>query len=157
MQHRMKENPLNNNEITTLLEKTHVGTLSTLNADGAPYAIPVHFVYMNDAVYMHGLPAGQKIDNIKKDNRVCFEAHEMSGYITADVDMACDVNTEYQSVIMLGTAIILQDIAEKEVALNEIVNKYTPSFSGKKLPENMITGTAVIKITPTQTTGKFYK
>lgn len=157
MQHRMKENPLSTAEVHTLLAKTHVGTLSTLNENGAPYTIPIHFVFMNEAIYIHGLPVGQKIDNIKKDSRVCFETHEMYGYITDGVDMACDVNTEYQSVIITGTANILEDVVEKETALNEIVKKYTPAFSGKKLPDNMISGTAVIKITPIETTGKFYK
>ena len=156
MQNRMKENPLSATQIVELLQNCQVGTISTLMEDGRPYSVPIHFALYNNKLYLHGLPRGQKIDNIKKDNRVCFETFEMAANLLDDVDTACEVNTVYRSVVILGTAAILENYNEKEAALNAIVQKYTPRFAGKKLPENMINGTAVIEITPTETTGKYY-
>ena len=157
MQNRMKQNPLPAEEITELLETNPVGTISTLLEDGTPYAVPAHFALYEGNIYLHGLSKGQKIDNILKDPRVCFETFEMAEKLLADVEMACKVNTEYRSVIIIGKASIIDDYEKKETALNAIIKKYTPQFADKKLPENMVNGTAVIEIVPIETTGKYYK
>ena len=157
MQNRMKQNPLPTEEINELLKVNPVGTISTLLEDGAPYAVPVHFVLYEGNVYVHGLPKGQKIDNILKDPRVCFETFEMAEKLLDDVDTACSVNTEFKSVIITGKASIVDEYSKKETALNAIVKKYTPQFADKTLPENMVNGTAVIEIVPIEITGKYYK
>ncbi len=41
--------------------------------------------------------------------------------------------------------------------LNKMVEKYTPQFAGKELPDNMIKGTAVIEIDIVECTGKYHK
>ncbi len=154
MQGRMKQHQLEIPEIETFLGEQKVGRLATLNADGAPYITPVHFVYIDNAIYIHGLCKGQKIDNIKRDAKVCFEADEMSGLILDE--KPCDVNTAYRSVIISGTARLVEE-DKKITALKGIITKYTPHLSGIALPDNMLKATAVIEITIQQITGKYYK
>ena len=60
MQHRMKTHQLDRQQIDSLLDRAEVASLATINADGTPYVTPVHFWYQEGAVYVHGLPAGQK-------------------------------------------------------------------------------------------------
>ncbi len=72
MQKRMKDHQLSEEEVTYLLENAGSGVLSTLDADGSPYCVPVHFVYLNKELYIHGLTAGEKTENIRRDSRVCF-------------------------------------------------------------------------------------
>lgn len=155
MQNRMKEHQLTAEEIDTLLAKVKVGHLATINSDGFPYVVPVHFVYGAGVIYIHGLNRGTKLDNIKANAKICFETADMQGLILDD--KACDVNTQYQSVVAFGTAGIVEDIAEKTEALNKVVGKYTPQLAGQQYPDNMLKATGIIKITIETVTGKYYK
>ncbi len=157
MQFRMKNHQLTKEQVEDLLERSQDCVLATQGSDGFPYAIPMNFVYYNDKIYMHGLPKGQKIDNIKLNSKVCVEVHEMLGLLYEDIDVACDVNVKYNSVIILGHARLLTDAGAKREILNMVVNKYTPQFSGEVLPENMVRGAGVIEVEIKECTGKYYK
>jgi nitroimidazol reductase NimA-like FMN-containing flavoprotein (pyridoxamine 5'-phosphate oxidase superfamily) len=114
-------------------------------------------VYLNERIYFHGLPKGQKLDYISKNPKVGFEVDEMLSLISQGIEEPCDINTEYNSVIVRGNAEILTDIEYKKEVLLKIVEKYTPQLSRKDIPENMVKGTAVIEITIEELTGKYYK
>lgn len=77
MQYRMRTHPLSQEQIEKLLKESQAGTLATINTDGTPYITPIHFVYEKNHIYMHGLPAGQKISNIKNNPAVCFNIYHM--------------------------------------------------------------------------------
>ncbi|HZK02404.1 MAG TPA: pyridoxamine 5'-phosphate oxidase family protein [Anaerovoracaceae bacterium] len=156
MQHRMKTHPLTDEQIKQLLCTTLTGSLATLGSDGAPYVTPIHFVSLNGDIYFHGLPMGQKLDNIKADPRVSMTIYQMDRLLLDTQGKPCDTNTKYQSVILSGNASFINDIEGKKEILTEVVKKYTPQLSGNTLPENMIKGTAVIKITVESITGKYY-
>ncbi|MDR1630559.1 MAG: pyridoxamine 5'-phosphate oxidase family protein [Oscillospiraceae bacterium] len=156
MQNRMKKYPLDENKIAALLERAHCGALSTLHTNGSPYTIPVHFVYMGGAVFIHCRPQGTKTDNIAADARVSFCVYEMNGYQKDPDGAPCDTNTEYESVVIAGTAELINDFEEKNTVLRAVVKKYTPELADCELPEKMVCGTGVIKIMPTKITGKYY-
>ena len=134
-----------------------VGRIASIDAQGFPYVVPVHFVYFNEKIYVHGLPKGQKLDNISLNPKVGFEVDEMLSLIYKGIEKPCDVNTEYNSAIIMGTAELISDLDQKKEVLRRIVEKYTPHLSGKEIPENMIRGTAVIEIDIKECTGKYYK
>lgn len=157
MQFRMKNYKLTKEQVDELLTRTEDCVLAMQGSDGFPYAVPMNFVYTNDKIYMHGLPKGQKIENIEMNSKVCVEVHEMIGLLDENVDAACDVNVKYESVIILGYAKIIKDTFLKTEVLNKIVKKYTPQFSEVVLPEKMINGTAVIEVEIKECTGKYYK
>lgn len=154
MQARMKQNQLTAEAVAQLMNKQAVGHLATQNADGFPYVVPVHFVFAGDSIFIHGLNRGQKLENIQANNKVCFEVEEMDSLILDE--KACDVNTKYQSVVAFGTASLVDDSAEKVVALNKIVEKYTPQLAGQEYPDNMLKATGIIKIAIEQITGKYF-
>lgn len=152
----MKEHPLTEEQVTELLNRSQVGNIATLNEDGYPYTVPVHYIYHDEKIYIHGLPVGEKIKNIQANEKVCFDIYSMKGLILDDAP--CDVNTEYESVIILGKAkIITNDYELKEDILIKIVEKYTPHLKEIKLPVNMVKGTGIIEITIKECTGKYYK
>lgn len=157
MQARMKKYGISRTEIDTFLNEVLVGRLSTCNEDGYPYTVPVHFVYENGKIYIHGLPQGKKLDNIKTNCKVCFEADQMIGLIEDGVEEPCDINTEYISIIAFGKAGLLTEVTQKVQILNKIVQKYTPRLQGRPLPENMVKGTAIIEIEIMEITGKHYQ
>lgn len=157
MQNRMKLHMLSDQEIERLLTESQVGRIASVDPEGYPYVVPVHFVYFNDKIYLHGLPKGQKLDYISNNPKVGFEVDEMISLISQGIEEPCDINTEYNSVIVRGNAEIVTDIGYKKEVLLRIVEKYTPQLSGKDIPENMVKGTAVIEIAIMERTGKYYK
>ncbi|CVK19430.1 pyridoxamine 5'-phosphate oxidase family protein [Sporomusa sphaeroides] len=157
MQYRMKTHMLTEVAIKELLVRTAMGSLATLNDDGTPYVIPVHYLYYNGSIYVHGLPKGQKIGNIKANPCVCMTVYEMDSLRLDPEGKPCDTNTKYQSVILSGKASLVEDIEHKREVLIEIVKKYTPQLAQKALPENMVNGTAVIQIQILDITGKYYE
>lgn len=156
MQQRMKTHQLTDQEINSLLSNCLTGTLATINSDGTPYNVPVHYVYRNNAIYIHGLPVGQKISNLKANPNICFNIYEMKELLLDDEEKTCDTNTAYESVVIQGKAQIVEDLNEKKDALSAIILKYTPHLTEKEIPLNMLKGTAVIKLSIGQMTGKYY-
>lgn len=155
MQGRMKSHQLTEKQIEDLLLEEHIGRLATLNSNGFPYVTPVHFIYSNKNIYIHGLVKGQKIDNIQNNPKVCFEIDKIGKFLLSEVP--CEVNTEYVSVIIMGEAKILNNEDEKTEVLKKIVEKHVPSLVGREFPKNMLKAIGVIEVSVIKCTGKFYK
>lgn len=156
MEYRMKTHQLTNLQIEDLLKTELVGTLATVDGDGTPYVTPMHFVFSDNRIYMHGLPKGQKISNIMRNDNVCFNVYKMQGLLLDDNNKPCDTNTEYQSVIIKGKISTVNDFDNKSEILCKIIKKYTPQYAATELPENMINGTCVLPIDISEITGKYY-
>lgn len=154
MQARMKKYPLSQQDTQALLEKEQVGRVATTGADGYPYVTPVHFAVLNGRVYFHGLAVGEKLANLSRNPKVCFEIDRMGSLLHGG--SSCDTNTEYQSVIIRGSAALVEDRAQKIAALDAIVAKYTPQHMGTTFPDPALKMTAVVEITIESCTGKYY-
>ncbi len=61
-------------KIKEFLKEEHVGRISSIDENGFPQIIPMNFVFLNDAIYMHSHVKGEKLDNISRNNKVGFEA-----------------------------------------------------------------------------------
>lgn len=157
MQNRMKTHTLTMPQVVELYERAQIGRIVTQNPDGFPYAVPIHFIYHDGKIYTHGLPKGQKLDNLAQNSKVCFEVDEMISLLHDGVSTACDVNTEFNSAIALGNARLVEDARCKRDVLDRIVEKYTPHLSGTPLPDTMVNGTAVVEIVISECTGKYYR
>ncbi|WP_291302629.1 pyridoxamine 5'-phosphate oxidase family protein [Desulfovibrio sp. MES5] len=151
----MKKYPLSQEKIHDLLTVEPVGRLASTGADGFPYITPVHFVFMEGKIVIHGLAVGEKLANIKRDPRVCFEVERMLGLIH-DAEKPCDTNTTYESVIIRGHATVVADTDVKLAVLDAFVRKYTPQHSGKSYPEAMVKMTGIIELSIQSCTGKYY-
>lgn len=157
MQNRMKTHQLSMEQTEQLLKEAQTATLATVGADGEPYATPIHFLYWNGHLYFHGLPKGEKLENISRRPAVCLSVYEMDHLLLDEAENPCDTNTKYRSVIARGSAKVIADLAVKEAVLKGIVKKYTPHLAEKALPGNMLAGTAVIEIELKEMTGKYYE
>lgn len=158
MQANTKKHLLSREESEALLQRQQVGHLATLNEDGSPYVTPVHFVYMDEAIYIHGLGAGQKVENLKRNPLAGFEIQECGDFkISPVARTACNVNTEYESVIIQGKAELVEDPAVKEAVLWAFVKKYVPSMEELPMPAASIAGTLIIRLRIEAMTGKYYR
>lgn len=156
MQGRMKQHQLSKEQIKEVLMNAQVGRIATHNENGYPYIVPVHFIVYEEKIYIHGLIKGQKISNLTRNNKIGFEVDEM-GVIIPDNENPCDTNTEFRSVIILGTAQLIEERELKENILSAVVAKFTPQLSHLSFPEKMMRATGIIEITPVEMTGKYYR
>ena len=110
--------------IDELLTRCRVGRLATVGNDGYPYITPVNYVYYKGSVYFHCAHQGEKLDNIARDNRVCFEVDIPLSYFDLAYDPTrppCQVHQFYHCVIVRGRAEIVGDMEEKVSSLNALM------------------------------------
>ncbi len=155
MEQRMKEGAMTPEEIARLLERSAVGRVSTLGEDGWPYTVGVHYLYWAGNIYFHGLPRGEKLDNIARNPKVCFEVDELKKILHEGIEQACKADAAYRSVVLRGTARLVEDPAEKRQILERLCQKYLPH--PLPMEEQAIGATAVVEITPESLTGKKHK
>ena len=55
-------------KIKEFLNDEHVGRISSIDVSGFPQIIPMNFVFLNDAIYMHSHVKGEKLDNISNND-----------------------------------------------------------------------------------------
>ncbi len=149
-------------KIIALLNSIPSGTLGTIDVNGFPQLVPMNFVYAYDAIYMHSFSIGEKIENIKRDNRVGFEAHRYIEFLPSyffDPKDASQADTLYMSVIIKGYAELVHDMEERARALNALMHKYQKEGFYEELKPNMDTvkdsNLAIIKVKPIVMTGKY--
>lgn len=100
-------------EAQTILAQGRWGVLSTADADGQPYGVPINYVYDSEQqmIYCHCAAAGKKLANIAANSRVSFTV------IAEERILEEAFVTNYRSVIVQGTAEIYQDPAAIRSAL----------------------------------------
>ncbi len=147
-------------KVKEFLNEEHVGRISSIDVNGYPQIIPMNFVFLNDAVYMHSHVKGEKLDNIKRNDKVGFEADRELEFLPSyfeDPKNASLADTLYVSIVVKGRASLVTDKAEKAVALNGLMQKYQPEGMYDPIQSSMrvLDGVAVIKITPEILHGKY--
>ena len=147
-------------KIKEFLNGEHVGRLSSIDTNGFPQIIPMNFVFLNDAVYMHSHVRGEKLDNISKNNKVGFEADRELEFLPSyfeDPHNAALADTLYISVVVKGIASFVTDREEKTLALNGLMEKYQPEgfYDPLKSDMRVLDAVSVIKINPQTLHGKY--
>ncbi len=89
----------------------HVG----FNADGQPYVIPTNYGRAGDTLYLHGSAASRMLRTLSGGVPVCVTVTHVDGLVLARSAFHHSVN--YRSVVILGTARLVEDPAEKMEAL----------------------------------------
>ena len=65
-------------KIIEFLSSQQTGRISSIDKDGYPQVIPMNFVFNNDVIYMHSHVRGEKLDNIRRNQKVGFEVDKKS-------------------------------------------------------------------------------
>jgi nitroimidazol reductase NimA-like FMN-containing flavoprotein (pyridoxamine 5'-phosphate oxidase superfamily) len=147
-------------KIIEFLNAQPVGRISSIDSRGFPQVIPMNFVYADGAVYMHSHPFGEKLDNIRRNSKVGFEVDQhvcfLPSYYFHPTD-ASQADTLYVSVVIKGTAEIVEDAREKARALNALMEKYQKEGKYERLEAEMpvVREVAIIKVVPHDMRGKY--
>ena len=74
---RRKEKQLDDAAARQLLKTARRGVLSVCGDDGYPYAVPINYLYDEEAgkIYFHGASAGHKFESISRCDKVCFTVY----------------------------------------------------------------------------------
>ena len=147
-------------KVKEFLNEEHVGRICSIDSNGFPQIIPMNFVFLNDAIYMHSHIKGEKLDNIKRNNKVGFEADRELEFLPSyfeDPKNASLADTLYISVVIKGKASLVTDKDEKTLALNGLMTKYQPEGMYDPITSDMrvLDGVAVIKVVPASLHGKY--
>ena len=147
-------------KIIEFLSSQQTGRIASIDENGFPQIIPMNFVFINDVIYMHSHVRGEKLDNIRRNQKVGFEVDKnlefLPSYFT-DPTYAEFADTLYISVVIKGNASIVSDKDEKTIALNGLMEKYQPEGGYEPIKPDMdiLKGVEVIKIIPESLRGKY--
>ncbi len=147
-------------KIIEFLSSQQTGRISSIDENGYPQIIPMNFVFINDVVYMHSHIKGEKLENIKRNQKVGFEVDKSLEFLPSyfsDPTDASLADTLYISVVIKGNANIILDKEEKTTALNGLMKKYQPEGGYEPIKPDMdvLKGVEVIKIVPESLRGKY--
>ena len=147
-------------KIIEFLSSESTGRIASVDENGFPQIIPMNFVFINDVIYMHSHIRGEKLENIKRNDKVGFEVDRSLEFLPSyffDPTDASLADTLYISVVMKGICVIVEDKVEKTLALNGLMKKYQPEGGYEPMnPEmDVLNEVAVIKIVPNTMRGKY--
>lgn len=139
---RRKDREMDADFAYSIIDKSHFGTIATINEDGSPYCLPVSHARQGERIYIHGACQGTKIENIRNRPQVCisfvgdvevpppFTREEFEKSLEDPATFGRKVSgkftTEYESAVAFGTATVVEDREEKILGLRLISEKYTP-------------------------------
>ena len=89
----------------------HVG----FSVDGQPFVIPTNYGRTTDVLYLHGSAVSRMLRTLSGGVPVCVTVTHVDGLVLARSAFHHSVN--YRSVVILGTARLVEDPAEKMEAL----------------------------------------
>ena len=119
---RRKDKLKTQDEAVQIMETCTNGVLSVNGDEGYPYGVPVSYVYRDGKIYFHCAMEGHKLDAIRKDPKVSFCV------VGADDVDPGKFTTNYKSVICFGKARVVEEDAEKQKILEEMIEKYSKDF-----------------------------
>ena len=147
-------------KIIEFLSSQQTGRISSIDENGYPQIIPMNFVFISDVIYMHSHVRGEKLDNIRRNQKVGFEVDKnlefLPSYFSDPTDASL-ADTLYISVVIKGNASIVSDKEEKTTALNGLMKKYQPEGGYEPIKPEMdvLDEVVVIKIIPKSLRGKY--
>ena len=156
MQPNMQKYQLTPEEIDALLDRAPSAVISMVGEDGWPYGMPINFVRLDGKIYFHGRKVGQKMSNLEKDPRCCLTVMDEGGFERCG-DMACNTTTIYESAVLLGRVVPIEDEGLKMKVLRATVDKLTPARKDDVIDPAMVPGAGVYEIVVESATGKYHR
>ncbi|HLM81890.1 MAG TPA: pyridoxamine 5'-phosphate oxidase family protein [Terriglobales bacterium] len=120
----------------------HVGFV----AEGQPFVIPMSYGRDGDLLYIHGSPASRMLRHLEPGVPVCITVTLVDGLVLARSVFNHSMN--YRSVIILGTATLVDDPAEKLAALRALSEHILPHrWDDSRQPnEKELKATSVLRL-----------
>ena len=148
---RRRDRLLDESRALELLRTAEYAVLSMIDEQGKPYGIPISHIWdEGEHIYIHCAPEGKKLRALRAHSEVSLcivgRVHLLPSKFT----------TEYESVILRGTAHIDLSEEERRHALHLLLEKLCPDDLelGKVYVEKSFHRTAIIRIDVESFSGK---
>jgi nitroimidazol reductase NimA-like FMN-containing flavoprotein (pyridoxamine 5'-phosphate oxidase superfamily) len=112
----------------------HLGFVVHSNSDLQPFVIPTSYGRAGDVLYIHGSAASRMLRNLDQGVPVCVTVTLLDGLVLARSLFNHSMN--YRSVVILGTATLVDDPAEKLAALRVLSEHILPQRWDDARPPN---------------------
>jgi len=116
--------------IQRFLATKHVVLLATVQADGAPLAMPMWFLHDPATLTMISVAGTQKVRNVRADPRVCVVAEAGTG------------GGDVRGVTVQGRAEFLAEDPERRALVERFLEKYHPHlerlWDSRVMPPNRV-------------------
>ena len=133
---RRKDRELTVAEALRVINESDFGVMSTVDGQGVPYGIPIHFALEGNKLYFHGTASedSRRVLNLQVNDRVsiCFVRHCR---VVQD-----ELSTDYASAIVSGR-VCLAEGEDKARCINALIRRFAPDNSpernAKELTESL--------------------
>jgi hypothetical protein len=128
----------------------HVGFI----AGGEPFVIPTSYARAGDTLYIHGSPASRMLRTLAEEVQVCLTVTLLDGLVLARSAFHHSMN--YRSVVVFGTASVVEEAAEKFEALRAFTEHVIPGrWAEVRQPdEGELKKTLVLKLSLSEAAAK---
>ncbi len=92
--------------------------------DDQPFVIPTTYVRVDERVYVHGSPASRMLQTLERGVAACLTVTLVDGLVLARSAFHHSIN--YRSVVVFGTATLVDDPDEKFAALHALTDHLIP-------------------------------
>lgn len=139
---RRKDREMSKEFALELIDRCAYGTLSTVDLEGQPFAIPLSLVRKENTLYFHSARQGKKVEIFEQNKQVCItfvgEVKVPNLYTNTELDdilqdetqasmLARKVyTTEFESAMVFGSVTKVEVEEEQIETLRLICEKYTP-------------------------------
>lgn len=123
-----------------------------MSVDDVPYILPLNFAMDGDRVILHSAQHGRMWETIKKNPKVSINWTLGEDLAWQDEQVACSYRVKSKSVIVEGTAEIVEDLDEKERLIKKFMSQY--SDLPFKFNEPAIRNVGVLLVPITKITAK---
>jgi nitroimidazol reductase NimA-like FMN-containing flavoprotein (pyridoxamine 5'-phosphate oxidase superfamily) len=119
-----------------------------------PFVVPTMFARVGDAIYFHGSAASRMLRGVSSGLAVCVTVTLIDGLVLARSVFNHSMN--YRSVVILGTATLVDDPAEKLAALQALSEHIIPQrWDDSRQPnEKELKATSVLRLPITEFSAK---
>ncbi|MGB6299394.1 MAG: pyridoxamine 5'-phosphate oxidase family protein, partial [Rivularia sp. (in: cyanobacteria)] len=128
----------------------HIG----FTVNNQPFVIPTAYGRVDDKLYIHGSPASRMLRNLNQGIEVCVTVTLLDGLVLARSAFHHSMN--YRSVVIFGTATLVNDTEEKFEALRAFTEHIIPKrWQEVRQPNKQeLQGTMVLSLPLTEASAK---
>lgn len=122
--------------------------------DGQPFVIPTLHARIGDDLYLHGSSASRALRVLSEGAPVCVTVTLLDGLVLAR--SAFEHSVEYRSVVILGTARLVEDPDEKMRALEAFTEQLIPGrwADARKPNDQEMKATSILALPLTEASAK---
>lgn len=122
--------------------------------DGQPFVIPTAYGRVGDRLYIHGSPASRMLRTLQGGVEVCVTVTLLDGLVLARSAFHHSMN--YRSVVVFGTAAVVEGADEKLAALEAFTEHIVPDrWAEVRLPNRQeVAGTLVLSLPLSEASAK---